>query len=193
MDDVPDNAITWVVLDLISKVVVCSSAWWRICDHPASVTSSVIALSAPRFSCFQKPHCCPPARKRSSSEIGIRMCRNARFGFKSFRSIKRLTELGEIPPRYWQASFSFRAPCLTEAVLVAFVFISLTKGCCHPAANIRCANADERKSHGSLSFSIGVQTFRQIAFLPSSVRIAPLIRERVLKQRILGRKTPLRP
>ena len=35
MDDVPDDPITYVVLDLIDKVVVCSSASWWIADYPS--------------------------------------------------------------------------------------------------------------------------------------------------------------
>jgi hypothetical protein len=38
------------------------------------------------------------------------MCRKDRFGLNSFRLIKRLMEVAETPPRYWQAAFSFRAP-----------------------------------------------------------------------------------
>ena len=35
IDDMPDNAITSAMLDLVDKVVVCSSAWWRIAEHPS--------------------------------------------------------------------------------------------------------------------------------------------------------------
>jgi len=44
------------------------------------------------------------------------MWRKARFGLNSFRLIKRLREVGEIPPRYRQASFSFKAPWLMFVV-----------------------------------------------------------------------------
>ena len=63
------------------------------------------------------------------------MCRSARFGFNSCRSIRRLKELGEMPPRYRHASFNFKAPLLTGVVLlnvsqmggcvISFVFISV--------------------------------------------------------------------
>ncbi len=46
------------------------------------------------------------------------MCRKARFGFISPRSINRLKELGEMPPRYRQASFNFKAPWLTGTLLL---------------------------------------------------------------------------
>jgi hypothetical protein len=46
------------------------------------------------------------------------MCRKARLGFNSPRSIKRLRELGEMPPRYRQASFNFKAPWLAGTVLL---------------------------------------------------------------------------
>jgi hypothetical protein len=36
--------------------------------------------------------------------------RNARLGLKSLRLTNLLTELAEMPPKYWQASFNFRAP-----------------------------------------------------------------------------------
>jgi hypothetical protein len=49
------------------------------------------------------------------------MCRKARLGTNNRLAIKRLTELGEIPPRYSHASFSLRAPCLTKAGLAALV------------------------------------------------------------------------
>ena len=56
----------------------------------------------------------PELMKWSSSAIGIKMWRKARFGLNRPLSIKRLTELGEIPPRYAHASFSLRAPCLVS-------------------------------------------------------------------------------
>jgi hypothetical protein len=46
------------------------------------------------------------------------MCRKARLGFNNPRSIKRLRELGEMPPRYRQASVNFKAPWLTGTRLV---------------------------------------------------------------------------
>lgn len=38
------------------------------------------------------------------------MWRKLLFGVNSFRLINRLTEVGEIPPKYAHASFSFNAP-----------------------------------------------------------------------------------
>jgi hypothetical protein len=74
MDDIPDDAITWFVLDFIDKVVVCSSAWWRMADQP-SKTPILIAGSVGTmlFRCLQKTHCYPAAKKRSNSAIGIMM------------------------------------------------------------------------------------------------------------------------
>jgi hypothetical protein len=62
------------------------------------------------------------------------MCRKERFTVINRRAIKRLTELSEIPPRYSQAAFSFKAPWLTVLIglpephccLVACEFIYLT-------------------------------------------------------------------
>ena len=74
------------------------------------------------------------------------MCRKDRFAVNCFRLIKRLTELAEIPPRYSQASFSLRAPCLTVADLAP----SVESHCClvDVVFIILCADGDERKSRG---------------------------------------------
>jgi hypothetical protein len=47
----------------------------------------------------QRRHRRPSARNLSSSAIGTSRCRNARLRFNNPRSIKRLTEVGEIPPK----------------------------------------------------------------------------------------------
>jgi len=73
-----------------------------------------------RFFNRRAAHDAPPVLiNRSSSATEIRMCRNARIGVIKSRAINRLTEVAEIPPRYSQAAFSLRAPCLTEAGLAA--------------------------------------------------------------------------
>jgi len=46
---------------------------------------------------------------RSNSDTGINRWRSARFGLISPRPIRRRRVMGEIPPRYAQASFNLRA------------------------------------------------------------------------------------
>ena len=58
--------------------------------------------------------CChldmPSRRNRSSSAIGMMMCRNARFGLIRPRAMSLRSVISEMPPRYRQDSFSLRAP-----------------------------------------------------------------------------------
>jgi len=127
VNNMPDNAITRVVLHLIDKIIVCPRARRRIRNDATRTTAAFLAVvRALRASRFEQYHCCPSPRNLSSSTTGKSRCRNARFGFNSPRLIKRWSELAEIPPRYSQASFSLSAPCLTETA----VRVSAELHCC---------------------------------------------------------------
>jgi hypothetical protein len=54
-------------------------------------------------------NCDPELMNRFNSDTGIRMWRNALLGLISPRLLNRRKVIGEIPPRYAQASFNLRA------------------------------------------------------------------------------------